>query len=330
MKVLLTGGAGFIGSHIVDRLIDEGYDVVVVDNLSSGKEENINKKAAFYKLDIRDQELESVFQKELPDYVSHHAAQMDVRRSVSDPLFDAEVNVLGTINILHNCVRYKVKKIIFASSGGAIYGEQEVFPAAETHPSRPISPYGITKLAGESYLYYYKTVCGLDYTALRYANVYGPRQDPFGEAGVVAIFIQKMLRGEQPVINGDGEQTRDFVYVGDVVEANILAMTGNYTSSIFNIGTGIETSVNQIIDHLGEIIDRSVNVKHGAPKSGEQRRSVIEYAKAKETLHWQPGFLLANGLRETCEYFGKMIKYQPVPGQGGRNRALRTYDGTSI
>ena len=307
MKVLLTGGAGFIGSHLVDRLIDEGHDVVVVDNLSSGKEENINKKATFYKVDIRNRELESVFQKELPDYVSHHAAQMDVRRSVSDPLFDAGVNVLGTINILQNCVRYKVRKITFASSGGAIYGEQEVFPATETHPSRPVSPYGITKLAGESYLYYYKTVCGLDYTALRYANVYGPRQDPFGEAGVIAIFIQKMLKGEKPVINGDGEQTRDFVYVGDVIEANILAMTENLPGSTFNIGTGIETSINQIVNHLGEIIGRSITVKHGDPKSGEQRRSVIEYAKAKEVLRWQPGSLLENGLRETCEYFEKLI-----------------------
>ncbi|GBD97593.1 MAG TPA: SDR family oxidoreductase [Nitrospirae bacterium] len=306
MKVLVTGGAGFIGSHIVDRLVDEGYDVVVVDDLSSGKEEHINKRAKFYKLDIRDQELESVFQKELPDYVSHHAAQMDVRRSVSDPMFDATVNVLGTINILQNCVRYKVKKITFASSGGAIYGEQEVSPAPETHPLRPVSPYGVTKLAGESYLYYYKNVCGLDYTALRYANVYGPRQDPFGEAGVVAIFIQKMLKGEQPVINGDGEQTRDFVYVGDVVEANILAMTENRTENIFNIGTGIETSINQIVNRLRGIIDPSVEVKHGPPKSGEQRRSVIGYTKAKDVLHWEPGFPLVNGLEETCKYFKKI------------------------
>ena len=306
MKVLVTGGAGFIGSHLVDRLVDEGYDVVVVDDLSSGKEENINKRVKFYKLDIRDTELESVFQKELPDYVSHHAAQMDVRRSVSDPMFDATINVLGTINILQNCVRYKVKKITFASSGGAIYGEQEVFPAPETHPLRPVSPYGVTKLAGESYLYYYKTVCGLDYTALRYANVYGPRQDPFGEAGVVAIFIQKMLKGEQPVINGDGEQTRDFVYVGDVVEANILAIAENRTDSIFNIGTGIETSINQIVHHLEGIIDTSVEVKHGTPKSGEQQRSVIGYTKAKDVLHWEPGFSLVSGLEETCEYFKKI------------------------
>ncbi len=224
MKVLVTGGAGFIGSHIVDKLIEEGYEVIVVDDLSSGKEKNINKKAKFYRLNIQDSGLESVFQKEEPDYVNHHAAQIDVRRSVSYPILDAKINVLGTINLLQNCLKYKTRKVIFASSGGAIYGEQQVFPAPENHPLRPISPYGITKLVAEHYLYYYKTIYELDYMSLRYANVYGPRQDPFGEAGVIAIFIKKMLNEEQAIINGDGEQTRDFVYVEDVARANLLAM----------------------------------------------------------------------------------------------------------
>jgi UDP-glucose 4-epimerase len=303
LKILVTGGAGFIGSNIVDRLIDEGYEISVIDDLSSGDEKNINKKAAFHKLSIQDPKLESVFQKERPDYVSHHAAQIDVRRSVSDPVFDAGVNVLGTINVLQNCVKYKVRKVVFASSGGAIYGEQEIYPAPETHPARPISPYGITKLVAEHYLYYYKSIHGLNYTALRYANVYGPRQDPHGEAGVVAIFIEKMLKGEPPTINGDGEQTRDFVYVGDVVQANISAILNDVSDNIFNIGTGTETSVKQIFQHLKEIINLSIQEKYGPPKQGEQKRSVIDYSKAKEILNWTPQISLTDGLWQTCQYF---------------------------
>jgi UDP-glucose 4-epimerase len=303
IKVLVTGGAGFIGSHIVDRLINEGYETVVVDDLSSGKEENINKKAKFYKLDIKDSKLESIFQKEKPDYVNHHAAQIDVRRSVSDPIFDAKINVLGTIALLQNCVKYKVKKIIFASSGGAIYGEQEIFPAPEIHPTRPISPYGITKLVAEHYLYYYKVVYGLDYVSLRYANVYGPRQDPYGEAGVVAIFIQKMLDGGQPIINGSGEQTRDFVYVEDVAVANLLALESNTQDGVFNIGTGVETSVNQIFKYIKGILNLPVKKVHGSAKKGEQSRSVVDYSKAKRVLNWKPETSLIEGLEKTCEYF---------------------------
>jgi UDP-glucose 4-epimerase len=306
MKVLVTGGAGFIGSHIVDRLIDEGYKVVVIDDLSSGKEENINKKARFYEFDIQDTKLETVFKEEEPDYVNHQAAQVDVRRSVSDPIFDARINVLGTINVLECSLRYKVKKVVFASSGGAIYGEQKTFPASETHPLSPISPYGITKLAAEKYLDYYRTVHRLDYTALRYANVYGPRQDPYGEAGVVTIFIQKMLNGEQPIINGDGEQTRDFVYVGDVVRANLLAMNRNSNDNVFNIGTGIETSVNNIFNNLKDIIDPSIEEKHGPSLRGEQRRSLIGSKKAKDVLLWEPETQLYDGLRKTCKYFSNL------------------------
>jgi UDP-glucose 4-epimerase len=303
MKVLVTGGAGFIGSHIVDGLIEDKYEVVVVDDLSTGREENIHKKAKFYKLDIQNPKLEEIFQKEKPDYVNHHAAQKDVRVSVSDPILDAKINILGTINLLQNCIKYKVKKVIFASTGGAIYGEQKIFPAPEDHPTRPISPYGITKLIAEHYLYYYKAIYGLDYVSLRYSNVYGPRQDPHGEAGVVAIFIQKMLNGEQPIINGDGEQTRDFVYAGDIVMANILAMNNNTSESIFNIGTGVETTINQIFFRIRDIVNPHIKEKHGPRKEGEQRRSVVDYIKAKEILHWQPRVSLIDGLEKTVKYF---------------------------
>lgn len=300
--ILITGGAGFIGSSIADRLIEEGYRVIVVDNLSSGKKNNLHKKVTFYNLDIQSPKLESIFKKEHPTYVSHHAAQAAVRHSITDPLFDAQVNVLGTINVLENCRKFKVKKVIFASSGGAVYGEQEIFPAPENHPSRPLSPYGISKLTGEYYLHYYKVVHGLAYATLRYANVYGPRQDPFGEAGVVAIFIQNLLRGGNPLINGDGKQTRDFIFIEDVVRANMLAMKSS-RSGIFNIGTGKETSVNQIFHHLKNLTHASVGKKHGLAKQGEQRRSSIDPAKAKKWFKWEPAVSLEQGLMQTVDYF---------------------------
>lgn len=301
--MLITGGAGFIGSHIVDSLVKEGYEVIIIDDLSKGKERNINPKAKFYHLDIQSPDLEVIFHKERPDYVNHHAAQIDVRRSVSDPLSDAKINILGTINILQNCVKYKVKRVIFASSGGAIYGEQTIFPAPETHPLQPISPYGIAKLVAEHYLHYYDTVHGLDYMSLRYANVYGPRQDPFGEGGVIAIFIQRILDGEQPAINGDGRQTRDFVYVDDVVNANILAMNSRISGCKLNIGTGSETTVNQVFDYLAEIIDPSIKAKHLASKKGEQRRSALDCSKARTTIGWEPQTSLVDGLKRTSAYF---------------------------
>lgn len=303
MKVVVTGGAGFIGSHIVDGLIEEGYEVVIIDDLSTGNESNISPNAKFYNLDIKDNELESIFRDERPDYVCHQAAQKDVRVSVTDPIYDAKINILGTINILQNCIKYNTKKIVFASTGGAIYGEQDMFPAPETHPTRPISPYGITKLVAEHYMYYYQTVHGLDYVSLRYANVYGPRQDPHGEAGVVAIFIQKMLRGESPIINGDGEQTRDFVYVEDVARANIMAIKNVVSEKIFNIGTAKEITVNQIVSHLRDIINPRIEGQHGPAKAGEQMRSVIDYSKAMLMLRWEPEVMLNSGLIKTYEYF---------------------------
>lgn len=303
-KVLVTGGAGFIASHIADRYISEGYDVVVVDDLSSGKVENLNPKAVFYKIDIRDKGISAIFEKERPEIVNHHAAQMDVRRSVADPVFDAEVNILGMLNLLQNSVRYGAKKFVFASSGGAVYGEQDIFPAPESHQTNPVSPYGISKLAGEKYLFYYKEVHGLDYVALRYANVYGPRQNPHGEAGVVAIFTTKLLKGEQPFINGDGKQTRDYVYVRDVVEANWQATIRDFCGPV-NIGTGVETDVNELFMNLVKLTGSDAKEVHGPAKAGEQKRSVIDNRKASDVLGWKPKVELDEGLRETVEFFKK-------------------------
>lgn len=302
MNILITGAAGFIGSHIADAYIAEGHHVVIVDNLSGGVRENINPKATFYQLDIRDEKIEEMFQKEHIDVVNHLAAQMDVRRSVADPQFDASVNVLGVLNVLENARKYGVKKIIFSSTGGAIYGEQDYFPADEEHPLRPLSPYGITKLTTEKYLFFYKAVYGIDHVILRYANVYGPRQNPHGEAGVVAIFCNKLLKGEQPTINGDGKQTRDYVFVGDVVLANVLALKHNGTN-IFNVGTGIETDVNMLFCALRDHLNPSCPEQHAPAKAGEQMRSVISAEKIQRALGWKPTVLLQDGLKQTAEYF---------------------------
>ena len=302
MKVLVTGGAGFIGSHIVDRLVMEGHEAVIVDNLATGKRRNINRAARFYKMDIQSWRLERVFRNERPNVVMHLAAQMDVRKSVEDPMFDAQVNVLGTLNVLQQAVKHGVRKVIFSSSGGAIYGEQEVYPAPETHAMRPLSPYGLSKLCGEQYLSYYQRISGLQAVSLRYANVYGPRQDPEGEAGVVAIFIQKMLNNEQAVINGNGRQTRDFVFVEDVVEAN-LAMIGQDTQGTYNVGTGVETSVNDLFRILVQHTGSTCKEIHGPAKKGEQARSVIDSTKLRQEVSWEPRADLSEGLKKTVEYF---------------------------
>jgi UDP-glucose 4-epimerase len=304
LNILVTGGAGFIGSHITDTYIAEGHNVIIVDNLSGGVLENINPKAKFYQLDIRSEKLEDVFQKEKIDIVNHLAAQMDVRRSVSDPKFDASVNVLGGLNLFESAKRHRVKKIIFSSTGGAIYGEQDYFPADEKHPTRPLSPYGITKLCTEKYLFFYKAVYGINHVILRYANVYGPRQNPHGEAGVVAIFCNKMLNGEQPVINGDGKQTRDYTFVGDVVRANVLALQYD-GSNIYNIGTGIESDVIKLFLELRSHLNPTCAEQHNPEKAGEQQRSVISYKKIERELGWKPTVQLEDGLRLTAEYFRK-------------------------
>ncbi len=302
MKILITGGAGFIGSNIADRYLELGHQVVILDNLSTGKKNNIHPEAKFYEFDICDPKIKFVFEIERPDIVNHHAAQIDVRQSVSDPENDARINILGTINLLQHCANYNVKKVVFASTGGAIYGEQDYFPADENHPTRPLSPYGITKLTCEKYLYFYQQSHGLNYTVLRYANVYGPRQNPHGEAGVVAIFCKKMLDNSQPVINGKGTQTRDYVYVGDVVKASELALAGG-DNQIYNIGTGIETDVNTIFQKIANFMDASIKEIHGPGQPGEQMRSVLDYSLINKALAWKPTVDLDSGLEKTVDFF---------------------------
>ena len=307
MKVLVTGGAGFIASHIADAFLEAGHDVVILDDLSTGFEKNINPKAKFVKLDIRDKEVENLFRDEKFDVINHHAAQMDVRRSVADPAFDAGTNIIGTINLLQNSIKYGVKKFMFASTGGAVYGEQEYFPADENHPTNPVSPYGISKLSVEKYLFFYYNEYNLNYTILRYANIYGPRQNPFGEAGVVAIFTSKMLKGEQPVINGTGKQTRDYVFVKDVVNANLITLDDT-ASDIYNVGTSKETDVNYLFNTLNEIIGKNYEEKHGPAAPGEQIRSVITSDKMFNKFNWKPSTELKEGLKETVEFFRTDLK----------------------
>ncbi len=302
MKILVTGGAGFIASHIADAYLAGGHEVVIIDDLSSGKRANLPEAAKFYHADIRSPEAREIVRNEAPQVLSHHAAQMDVRRSVADPAFDAEVNVLGLINMLEGAREVGVERVIFASSGGATYGEQEEFPAPETHVHNPLSPYGITKATGEHYLYYYHAVYDLPYVALRYGNVFGPRQDPHGEAGVVAIFTERLLAGQTPTINGDGKQTRDNVFVGDVVRANVAALTTDFVGPV-NIGTGIETDVNALYAHLRVLTGSPSQAQYGPAKAGEQRRSVIAITRAAEVLGWRPETPLEEGLRRTVEFF---------------------------
>ena len=284
--VLVTGGAGFIGSHLVDAYLERGWRVTVVDDLSTGDRRNLNPRAAFVEADIREAPLDQI----RPDVINHHAAQMDVRRSVDDPLFDASVNVIGSLALLQKASKMGVQRFIFASTGGAIYGEPQFAPQTEQHPTNPLSPYGCAKLAVEHYLNYFRVVHGLSTVALRYANVYGPRQNSKGEAGVVAIFIDRLQRGETAIINGDGEQTRDFVYVGDVVAANMLVSESSDPGPI-NVGTGVETTVNQLAKMIG------IRAEHGPAKAGEQRRSVLG-----SKFGWTS---LADGLRETLAWFNR-------------------------
>lgn len=302
MNVLVTGGAGFIGSSIADAYKDAGHDIVIVDNLSTGVLENVPKGATFYQLDIRDEGLGDIIRDHNIEVINHHAAQIDVRRSVEDPRFDLSVNVLGSINVVEAALQNDVKRVIFASSGGAGYGEQEYFPADEAHPIAPCSPYGITKVTVERYLHYFHLVRDLTYTVFRYTNVYGPRQNPHGEAGVVAIFCDKLLSGDNPVINGDGLQTRDYVYIDDVVRANVHAL-GMEGSDTFNVSTNRETTVNEIFQVLNDALGGPATEKHGPAKDGEQQRSVCSYDKLHTRFGWKPETGIDVGLRNTMAWF---------------------------
>ena len=303
MKVLVTGGAGFIGSHVVDLFVRNGYEVVIVDDLSTGRASNLNPAAKFYQLDIRSPKLAEVFEAERPDYVSHHAAQMDVRRSVAEPLFDADVNVLGSINLIECAKQYQLQRFVYVSTGGAVYGEPEYLPCDEAHPINPICQYGASKHTVEHYLYMYQVNYGLKYTVLRYPNVYGPRQDPRGEAGVVAIFTGQMLTDKEIVINGDGEQQRDFVYVGDCAQANLLAVVSGHGSGIYNLGVGRGTSVNEIFSTLQKVTGYKKSPVHGPAKLGETRRIYLDSSKARQQLGWTPTVSLEEGLERTVAYF---------------------------
>ncbi len=304
LKILITGGAGFIGSNIADEYVRLGHHVTVVDNLSSGKQANLNRKCGFIKIDINDKKLDDIFKKGKFDVVNHHAAQINPRTSIANPVADAETNINGTIKLLQLSVKYKVKKFIFASSGGAVYGEQKGFPAKENHSLNPISPYGISKLSIEKYLEFYKSYYGLNYVALRYSNVYGPRQSSHGESGVISIFIGKLLEGKSPVINGSGKNTRDIVFVKDVAAANVRAL-GYKGSGIFNISSEKETSVLKLTNLLVKMSGSKIKVKHSSAVKGEQKRSILSNGKARNSLGWKPVYDIGKGIEETFNWFGK-------------------------
>jgi UDP-glucose 4-epimerase len=306
MKIVVTGGAGFIASQIVDAYVERSHEVHILDDFSTGQESNVNPKATLHRIDIADSRTAKLVEQIKPEILSHHAAQMDVRHSVADPAFDARVNIIGFINLLEASRNAGVRKVIFASSGGAVYGEQEVFPAPENHVTQPASPYGVSKRTGELYLSYYQEAYGMPYIALRYANVYGPRQSAKGEAGVVAIFLSLLLSGKTPVINGDGRQTRDYVYVGDVVTANVAALDSSFVGQI-NIGTGVETDVVTIFKHLRDAVGSKIEARHGPAKPGEQRRSCLDATRATEILGWRPNVALKEGLRRTAAYYQETV-----------------------
>ena len=306
MKILVTGGAGFIGSHVVDRLIKEGHQVHVIDSLLTGKRENVPAGAVLHELDIRDEGVAELFEREQFEVLVHQAAQLDVRRSVQDPGYDADINIVGFLNCMEAGRKHNLQKVVFASTGGAIYGDPEYVPQDELHPLRPISPYGITKLTTEHYLYYYYKTYGIVPIILRYANVYGPRQRFDGEGGVVAIFIKKMMNGEVPTIYGDGEQTRDYVFVGDVAEANIRAINRDKPGT-YNIGTGSETTVNTIVEELKSLLVQECDPSYEPGRPGEQRRSVLAVHHAHEEMGWSPNVTLQEGLRSTISWFKSRV-----------------------
>lgn len=308
-RVLVTGGAGFIGSHVADAYLAAGDDVWVLDNLSSGRRSNVPAAAEFIELDVRDQEVRNLFREVRFDLVNHHAAQTDVRVSVADPSKDASINLHGLLNLAEAALEVGTRRFVFVSSGGVVYGEPETIPTPETAPKFPLSPYGVSKYSGELYLNYYRHVRGLDYVALRYSNVFGPRQDPHGEAGVIAIFCERLLMGEPLTIFGDGEQTRDYVFVHDVVSANMMVSGADFGDApaiddrAFNVGTSVGTSVNQLACALEAIAGTQPERRHEAERPGELRHSTL-IADRLRTLGWTPGSTLEQGLRETYTFIG--------------------------
>ncbi|WP_139906073.1 SDR family oxidoreductase [Clostridium thermarum] len=301
MRILVTGGAGFIGSHIADELINRGHEVGIIDNMSHGREENINKEARFYKIDIRDRNIPEVFQEFKPEVLCHQAAQIKVPVSVKDPLLDADINIMGTINLLEACRSCGVKKVIYPASA-AIFGNPQYLPIDEDHPLNMISGYGISKHTVEHYLKVYESLYGIKYTVLRYSNVYGPRQDSTGEGGVVAIFSEKFCEGQDVEIFGDGEQTRDFVYVADVAAANVMALWG-LDNEIYNVCTGTKISVNDLFRLFKELTGKGVQAKYLSPRAGEIIHSYMTYEKIKKHIGWTPKVDIKEGLRRTLEYY---------------------------
>jgi len=301
MRILVTGGAGFIGSHLVDRLLQAGHRVIIIDNLSTGNIENVNPQAVFYLLDIREQAIEEVFRWERPEVVLHHAAQVSVQESFANPLYDASTNVIGSLNVFENCVRYGVQKVIYASSA-AVYGEPCYLGIDEAHPIAPLSCYGLSKYTPELYLQVLNATYGLRFTVLRYANVYGPRQVANGEEGVVAVFFTKLMHGEAPVIFGDGQQTRDFIFVGDVVAANLQALKRG-DGAVINIGTNSRISVNELYQMVQALMPKRVAPRYAAKREGDLLHSFLDNTKAKQLLDWEPVWTLPEGLRETFAYY---------------------------
>ncbi|MGI8818307.1 MAG: NAD-dependent epimerase/dehydratase family protein [Gemmatimonadales bacterium] len=310
-KVLVTGGAGFIGSHIAEGYLRDGWEVVVLDDLSRGQESNVPKGARFVRADIRSPEARQTLATGRFDVLNHHAAQIDVRVSVDRPGFDSHINVVGFVNLLEGAGEGGVKRVIFASSGGVVYGDPTVIPTPETAPKLPISPYGVSKLAGEYYMRALAALRGFEGIALRYANVFGPRQDPKSEAGVVSIFVSRLLAGQPLTIFGDGRQTRDYVFVKDVARANVLAATvpisvnGEFDGPAFNIATSVQRSVLDLAASVGEVLARKPEIEFDQPRPGELLRSALDVSKARKVLTWTPQYVFEDGLRELVDWFKK-------------------------
>jgi UDP-glucose 4-epimerase len=313
VRILVTGGAGFIGSHVVDAYVAAGHEVAVLDNFSTGREENVNPAAAVYRVELRDQpQVEKAIALVRPELVNHHAAQSEVPKSVADPTYDAQVNIIGGLNLLKACSDHGVRKVVFSSTGGALYGEPDVVPAPEDHPVRPLSPYGTSKFAFEQYLGTFRRTYGLDYTVLRYANIYGPRQDFHAEEGrVIAIFASRMLAGKPVIIDGTGDQSRDMLHVGDVATANLAAVEKG-SGGTFHVSTGIAVTVNDLFRKIALLTGYRLEPTYGPPRKGDVFRIALDNERARQDLGWQPQVSLEEGLSLTVDYFREQV---PSPHQ---------------